>query len=167
MELATAGLFRARWTNEIHDEWTRNVLKNRPELTAAHLDRTRSLMNKAVMGCLVDGYQSLIGSLNLPDPDDRHVLAAAIRCRADAIITFNLKDFPADELKKYDIEAQHPDEFLHHQFGLDQPSMIVAAQKIRSRLQSPPKSAEDYLKTLEAQQLPQTVSELMPYISVL
>jgi PIN domain len=167
MELATAGLFRARWTNQIHDEWIRNVLKNRPDLTGDQLERTRSNMNRAVMGCLVEGYQFLIDAVTLPDAGDRHVLAAAIHGSADAIITANLKHFPKAELAKYDIEAQHPDEFLHHQFGLDPACMITAAQRVRKRLKNPPKTAEEYLETLEAQQLPQTVSELRPYVAVI
>jgi hypothetical protein len=167
MELASAGLFRARWTNQIHDEWIRNVLKNRPDITAEQLDRARDNMNRAVLGCLVDGHQSLIGALTLPDAGDRHVLAAAIRGSADAIITANLKHFPKAELAKYEIEALHPDEFLHHQFGLDQASMIAAAQRIRKRLKNPPKTAEEYLDTLEAQQLPQTVAALIPHAGVI
>jgi hypothetical protein len=167
MELATAGLFRARWTNEIHDEWIRNVLKNRPDLSPEPLERTRTNMNRAVMGCLVDGYQSLVGALTLPDGGDRHVLAAAIHCSADAIITANLKHFPKAELAKYEIEAQHPDEFLHHQFGLDEASMVVAAQRIRKRLKNPPKTAEEYLDALEAQQLPQTVADLRSYVTLI
>ncbi len=69
-------------------------------------------MNDAVRDCLVTGYEDLIASLSLPDPDDRHVLAAAIRADADVIVTYNLKDFPAETLAPFDIEAQHPDDFL-------------------------------------------------------
>lgn len=167
IQLATVGLFRARWTDQIHDEWIRNVLKDRPDIGVEPLKRTRCLMNQAVMGCLVEGHESLIEAITLPDPDDRHVLAAAIHCCADAIITFNLKDFPDSEIRRYNIEAQHPDEFLHHQFGLDQASMIITAQRVRRRLKNPPKTAEEFLDTLEAQQLPQTVSELKPYIAVI
>jgi hypothetical protein len=102
----------------------------------------------------------LIDALTLPDPGDRHVLAAAIRCSADAIITANLKHFPKPELAKYHIEAQHPDDFLH--FGFDQAGMIIAARRIRKRLKNPEKTAEAYLDTLEAQQLPRTVADLRP-----
>lgn len=167
VELATAGLFRARWTDEIHDEWIRNVLKNRQDLTPDQLQRTRSLMDESVLGCLVNGYQSLVDAIQLPDSGDRHVVAAAIHCGADAIITMNLRHFPDSELRKYNIEAQHPDDFLIHQFGLDQASMIITAQRVRARLQNPAKSAEEYLETLKAQQLPQTVSELNPYLSLI
>ena len=112
------GLFRAKWTDSIHDEWIRNLLANRTDLDPAKLARTRELMNEAVPDSLVTGYEELIGGLDLPDVDDRHVLAAAIHCKAAAIITFNLKDFPPEKLAKYNIELQHPDEFLFHQFGL-------------------------------------------------
>jgi len=167
MEPATAGLFRARWTNEIHDEWIRNVLKNRPDLAPGTLERTRTNMDHAVMDCLVDRYQSLVGALTLPDAADRHVLAAAIHCSADAIITANLKHFPKAELAKYEIEAQHPDEFLHHQLRLDEATVVIAAQRVRKRLRHPPKTAAEYLDTLEAQQLPQTVAVLRSYVTLI
>src|SRR5438270_8631436 len=112
IRLAQAGLVQARWTEQIHDEWVRNVLKNNAQLSADRLARTRTLMNEAVRDCLVTGYEDLIASLSLPDPDDRHVLAAAIRAGAAVIVTYNLKDFPAETLARFDIEAQHPDDFL-------------------------------------------------------
>jgi predicted nucleic acid-binding protein len=100
MQLALSGRFRAKWTNAIHDEWIRSLLRERPDLKPEQLERTRTLMNAHVRDCLVGNYESLISSLSLPDPDDRHVLAAAIRARADVIVTFNLKDFPAEALEK-------------------------------------------------------------------
>ena len=93
LRLATTGLFTAKWTDQIHDEWIRNAVKKRPELKDK-LPRTRELMNRAVPDSLVTGYEFLIESLELPDSNDRHVLAAAIRSGAQAIVTFNLKDFP-------------------------------------------------------------------------
>ena len=92
--LATEGLVHARWSDRIHDEWTRNLLANRPDLTAARVRRTRDLMNQHVRDSLVTGYESLIAQLALPDPDDCHVLAAALRARATLIVTFNSADFP-------------------------------------------------------------------------
>lgn len=98
MHLAMTDLFRAKWTDEIHDEWIRNLLKNRPDLTQERLQRTRDLMNSSVRDCLVSGYVDLIPSLTLPDQDDRHVLAAAICGGADVIVTYNLSDFPSTPL---------------------------------------------------------------------
>lgn len=167
MELATVQLYRAKWTNQIHDEWTRNLLINRPDLKSEQLARTRDLMDAAVMDCLVEGYEELIPSLHLPDENDRHVLAAAIHSGADAIVTFNLRDFPASEVGKYDIEILHPDEFIHYQFGLSNSAVIIAAQSCRSRLKNPSVSATEYLETLARQSLPKTVGELFPFRAVI
>ena len=112
IRLAQAGLVRGRWTETIHDEWVRNVLKDNPHLSSERLARTRTLMNEAVRDSVINGYEDLIDSLTLPDPDDRHVLAAAIHGDAEVIVTFNLKDFPAATLDHFGIEAQHPDAFL-------------------------------------------------------
>lgn len=119
MWLGLSDLFRPRWSDEIHDEWIRNVLADRPDLTREQLERTRGLMNSNVRDCLVTGYEPLIAGLTLPDPDDRHVLAAAIRASADVIVTFNLKDFPPAALAPFGIEAQHPDEFVIHLIDLN------------------------------------------------
>ena len=108
MWLGLSGRFRARWSEQIHKEWKRNLLKNRPDLTREQLDRTSALMDRAIPDGLVVGYEALIPGLALPDPDDRHVLAAAIRCNASVIVTFNQKDFPDDILAPFGIEAQHP-----------------------------------------------------------
>lgn len=77
LRLALTDLFRARWSDMIHDEWTRNLLAQRPDLEAK-LERTRTLMNAHVRDCLVTGFDHLIPSIELPDPDDRHVAATAI-----------------------------------------------------------------------------------------
>lgn len=132
LTLAKDGLYAAKWTDEIHDEWTRNLAKKRPEI-AEKLPRTRELMNKSIPDSLVTGYDSLINGLELPDPDDRHVLAAAIRCNAQIIVTSNLKDFPPEVLDQYGIEALHPDDFLDAQLGLQPGAVIHAAKKMRAR----------------------------------
>lgn len=167
MWLALSGRFRARWTAQIHDEWVRNLLKNRPELNPAHLQRTVDLMNQAVPYGLVTGHESLIAGLTLPDPDDRHVLAAAIRCGAAVIVTFNKRDFPTETLAPFGVEVQHPDEFIDNLFDLDQAVVVAAAQKQRSTLKSPPIDAERYLDILRKQGLIQTVKDLSGYRTVL
>ena len=106
LRLAMVDLFRARWTETLLDECFRNLAKNRPVLQPAQLTRTRELMNAHVLDALITGHETLIPSLTLPDPDDRHVLAAAICGGVEAIITYNLTDFPAQVLKTYGIEAQ-------------------------------------------------------------
>lgn len=160
MQLALTDLFRAKWTNEIHDEWIRNLLLNRPDLKVEDLTRTKDLMNRHVRDCLVTGYEYLIPSLTLPDPNDRHVLAAAIKGSARVIVTFNLPDFPETILEQYDMEAQHPDEFISNLIDLKPLIVAEAAQICQQRLKNPPLSMNDYLKTLLKQQLTNSVSML-------
>ena len=167
LELAAARLFRAKWTEHIHEEWMRSLLRDRPDLTRQQLERTASLMTDAVPDCLVTGYEALIPALRLPDEDDRHVLAAAIVSSADVIVTKNLKDFPERELGKYGVAAEHPDDFIFHLFGLDHAAVVIAAQRCRARLRRPAVSPADFLARLEAQQLSKTAAELRRYDSVL
>lgn len=138
MYLAMTGIYRARWTNDIHEEWMRNVVKDYPGITRGHVERIRDLMNVHVLDCLVTGYESLIPSLTLPDPNDRHVLAAAMRCGADVIVTSNLKDFPDEALKPFGIEAQEPDDFLIYQLDLAPNVLCAAAKSHRESLKNPP-----------------------------
>lgn len=160
-------LFRAKWSAEIHTEWIESVLAARADLARAKLERTRDLMDEAVLDCLVEGHMELVPVLELPDPGDRHVLAAAIHSGADAIVTFNLKDFPPDACSKYNIEVLHPDDFIRFQFDFDNAAVILAARRCRSRLKNPPKTAAEYLETLAQQRLPATVSALFPFSSVI
>jgi predicted nucleic acid-binding protein len=167
MHLAITDLFRAKWTDEIHNEWIRNLLKNRPDLTQERLQRTRDLMNAHVRDCLVSGYEDLIPSLVLPDKNDRHVLAAAICGDADIIVTYNLSDFPAGTLEQYGIEAQHPDKFIIHLIDLALSTVCEAAKRQRISLKNPPQSVEELLAAYERQGLTQTVSALRPYDGLL
>jgi predicted nucleic acid-binding protein len=167
MWLALTDLFRARWTDAIHDEWIRTVLKDRPDLRREQLERTRDLMNANVRDCLVTGYEELIEAISLPDPDDRHVLAAAVHGRADVIVTFNLSDFPPAILRRYGIEAQHPDDFVTHLLDLDAARVYAAVRNQRLTLTNPPRTAEELLETLRQQQLVQTVAQLSRAIALL
>lgn len=163
MHLALTGAYRARWSGQIHDEWTRNVLKNRSDLTKAQLDRTVEAMNRAVPDCLVNDYEPLMQGLDLPDEDDRHVLAAAIKCGASVIVTYNLKDFPAEILKRFEIEALHPDVFLSDIWDLDQAAVLEAVQKQRASLKNPRYTPRELLDTLLKQRLPEIVKHLSSY----
>lgn len=167
MHLATMNLFRAKWSNTIHEEWISNLLENRKDLKRKKLERTRALMDKSVEDCLVVNYEPLVDAIELPDPDDRHVVAAAIKSNADVIVTFNIKDFPADELKKYDLDAQTPDVFITHLLSLNPALVCLAAKNQRANLKNPARSINEYLTTLAAQRLPQTVSILRSYAGLL
>ncbi|MHC8371069.1 PIN domain-containing protein [Pseudomonas sp. MDT1-85] len=167
MWLALSGRFRARWSLEIHNEWKRNLLKNRPDLTTEQLDRTSDLMDQAIPDACVYGYEKLIEGLTLPDIDDRHVLAAAIRCNASVIVTYNQKDFPDETLGPFGIEAQHPDEFVDNLFDLDPAAVVAAAQRQRKQLKMPPMDVGTYLDLLLRQGLIQSSKALTNYQAIL
>jgi predicted nucleic acid-binding protein len=158
--LAGTGLFRARWTNEIQAEWIENLLRNEPHRERAKLKRTRDLMNAAVLDCLVDNYAALISELTLPDPDDRHVLAAAIQGGANVIVTYNLKHVPHAALSVHEVTALHPDAFIIGLIKTDASLVYTAVREQRARLKNPPKSAQAFLEILAKQSLPQVVARL-------
>jgi hypothetical protein len=160
MRLTLAGLYQARWSNHVHAEWIRAVSRDRPDIPPEKLHRVREAMDRHAEDALVTGYESLISSLTLPDPDDRHVLAAAIVARADVIVTRNLKDFPAETLDRYDIEAQHPDEFLHHMMDLAPVAFVDAVRLQQANMANPPVSMNDLLALFERIGLAETVAEL-------
>lgn len=160
IRLARTDLFRARWTDAIHEEWISNLLAARLDLSAAQLERTRQLMNAAVRDCLVTGYEARIATLTLPDADDRHVLAAAIEAQAQIIVTFNLRDFPPATLNLYQIEAQHPDDFLLSLIALNPLTVRETIETHQLALKKPPKTPDAYLDTLRKQGLPKAVAVL-------
>jgi len=166
LQLASQGLFRARWSARIQEEWMRNLLEKRPDLKREQLERTCEMMNKTVLNCLVEDYEELAAGITLPDPDDAHVLAAALKSQAQVIVTYNLKDFPQSTLTKYQIEVLHPDTFLRSQLDLYPPSFLSCIKAVRARLRKPPKTAQEYLFTL-FQHLPQTVNILRKYIDLI
>ncbi len=163
MHLAVSGLFRAKWSADVHEEWISALLEKRSDLTREKLERTRVLMDRHAADALVTGYEDLIPGLELPDPDDRHVLAAAIRGQADMIVTMNLRDFPADVVGSFGIEAQHPDEFVLRLFDLAPGAVVAAAETHRLSLKNPPRTVIEYLETLERQGLTQTAAALREY----
>ncbi|MGK3113485.1 PIN domain-containing protein [Candidatus Pantoea formicae] len=168
MYLAAGGQFRARWSEDIHEEWIRNVLLNRTELNRAQLERVRALMDRHVPDALVTGYQSLIESIRgFPDEDDRHVVAAAIVAQAEGIVTFNLRDFPDEVLSVWNLRAIHPDSFITYLTDLDITVVIDAARRQRASLLSPPFTPDEYLDCLLRQQLPETVSRLRPLAALI
>jgi hypothetical protein len=159
LNLARTNLFRARWTDLINEEWTRKLLEKNPG-KADRVARTLALVNQSVEDCLIGGYEEVIPTLQLPDPDDRHVLAAAIVGQAGVIITLNLEDFPSESLEPFGIEAQHPDMFVAHLIGLNQELVCAAIRRMREGYRNPPMTAAEYLDSLEKKGLSRTVGLL-------
>lgn len=117
--------------------------------------------------CLVKNYERLCAVLQLPDIKDNHVLAAAIKSHAQAIITFNLKDFPEAVLQEFDIEPIHPDIFLVNQFDLSAGAVVSIVQKIRAALKRPPMTPRQYLDNLAKVGLPAFSQRIEEFIDVI
>ncbi len=144
----------------IHEEWITNVLANQPGLTRAQLEKTRDVMNQGFLDALVWGFEPLISTLTLPDPNDRHVLAAAIESHADVIVTANLKDFPPAALMPHGIAAAHPDDFVDNLFDLNEDEAFAAAAGMRGRLRAPSMTPKQFIESIEKAGLPQTAVRL-------
>lgn len=139
MYLALSGQFRACWSAAIHEEWTRNLLAARPDLSPAAIKQVRELMDRHVPGALVAGFESLIRDIEQPDPDDRHVVAAAVQTRAEAIVTFNRRDFPDRNLTPLGIRAVHPDDLISDLMELHVGAVLKRLSEFRgSQLQRLP-----------------------------
>ena len=163
VSLAFAGVYAARWTDQIHQEWIRNVLKLRPEIARSSLERVRALMDANVKNALVSDYESLIETLELPDADDRHVLAAAIVAHAKVIVTNNIRDFPASALAPHGVETRKPDAFLCELWPDNSAEIIVALSRQRARLHNPPQSPAEFLESLKRQGLTRFADTLTPF----
>jgi len=167
LNLATDRQVKPFWSAEIQDEWTRNLLRNRFDLTQGDTERTRRGMDVRFPNALVRGYESIIPALTLPDPNDRHVLATAIHVSAECIVTFNLDDFPKTVLQPYGIETLSPDEFVLRLIQQRPRRVLKVARDHRLSLTRPPKTVDEYLATLEKQGLPKTVAFLREYKDVI
>lgn len=154
-----AGLFRGRWTEQILDEWTRNLLEQKPHLEDSIRSQQRA-MQEHFAEAIVTGYEPLIPALNLPDPDDRHVLAAAIQCGAQHIVTENLADFPADLLEQFEIEAIDADEFLSRTFDLYPSEALAVLRSLRELYDNPPFSPPEFILDLTAKGLPKLAARV-------
>jgi predicted nucleic acid-binding protein len=148
LELARTGAFRARFSAEILDEVFRSLRANRPDLDPALLERTRSLIERAVPDAMVTGHAQLLESLELPDPDDRHVLATAIHCGARVIVTANIEDFDHPAVREHGIEVQHPDAFVTGIAGDTPEAVLQALQRLADRYQHPPMTPAQILDAL-------------------
>ena len=154
-----AGLFRARWTKRILDEWTQNLLEQKP-----HLERSvrsqRYAMHEHFAEALVTEYEHLIRTLEHPDADDRHVLAAAIHCSAQYIVTDNLVDFPPEVLGHFDIEAIDADGFLSLTFELYPSEALGVLCDLREAYSNPPFTPSEFVLDLTAKGLPRLGAQM-------
>lgn len=161
--LAAEDLYSPKWSNRIHEEWIRNLLANRPDLYRTKLNRTQRLMDDTFPEAIVKNFSGLEKQLSLPDLDDNHVLAVAIKSKAKKIVTFNLKDFPANKLRQHHVKAVHPDSFIANLIQLDEEKSVKAFLNQVAKLKSPPMTEKEVLNILK-ERLPSTVSFLRDLI---
>jgi predicted nucleic acid-binding protein len=165
LETARTGVFRALWSEDVHREWTTKLVEAGRD--PQKIEQRRMAMDAAIQDALVTGYEPHTSSIVLPDPDDRHVLAAAIVGCANVIVTRNLKDFPEDAVAPYGIEVQHPDTFLIHQRGLNEQLFLQCVRRVRRRMRKPELTPDEYLEKLRRAELVVLAEELEKVKSLL
>ncbi|MGE0082747.1 MAG: PIN domain-containing protein [Thiohalomonadaceae bacterium] len=166
LSLAHADLYSAKWSAHIRAEWSRSLLQDRPDM-GVQIASAAQAMEEAIPDGLVTGYEHLIEGLTLPDPDDRHVLAAAITGHADAIVTWNGKDFPKEVLGSFGIELQTPDEFVLNQVMLETAGALAAIKRMRERWARPRYDGPALVDLLEMRGLPQTAAHLREVVALI
>jgi len=159
VRIAQSGLVQAKWTDRILDEAMAAVQKSRPSVLPDRLARTRELMIEAIPDCMITGHEALVAGLKLRDPDDLHVLAAAIKSGAQVIVTAD-KDFTADDLAPWNIEAKHPDDFVLDQIDINDRVLWGCVQQIANSRKGRPETVEDVLGQLERSGLVQSAAAL-------
>jgi predicted nucleic acid-binding protein len=160
LSLGEAGLYRPRWTLEIHEEWIRNVLEDQPQRTREQLERRCAFMDQAIGHDLIENYERHVDSLSLPDPDDRHVLAAAIEAGAEILLTYNLRDFPKSVVATYGITVVHPDEFLGWLMAEKSETVLSVIEEMRVKRKRPELSQTQLLEKLARLSIPRFVGML-------
>lgn len=162
--LAQAQLFRVRWSDQVQAEWINTLLINRPDLKASDLEKTKRLMTVAIPDALVSGYDRFIEQVDLPDRNDRHVVAGAVAAKVDLILTFNERDFPTARLAPFHLKAAHPDTFLLSVLNASQTQFIDAVRNDFQHYRLPPLRFPEYLLSLEKAGLPQLAKALAPHV---
>lgn len=165
IQCAVDGLVEARWTDDIHAEWIRNLAANLPETPASRFKITRDRMKAVLPDADVANYQTLIPDLLLPDPDDRHVLAAAIAAKASVIVTWNLKDFPATALRQHGVAGISPDDLLAELYASLPTVLVASLKRSRQNLRKTIPSVDEFLDALREQKLTQLHKRLQEHRS--
>jgi hypothetical protein len=165
VQAAVDRLVEARWTDEIHDEWIRNLATSAPAIPMERLQNTRRLMNDALPEAMVSGYKHHVPAVNLPDPDDRHVVAAGIAAGAAIILTWNLRDFPANELKRFGLRRETPDAFMTGLYDKVPDLTIGSLANARRNLSKTQVSASGFIGILKSQDLTQLAQRVQKHIA--
>lgn len=172
LTLAEAEFYRLRWSSAVLDETEaaiRKILEGKGASNASSkAERSRALMEAAFEDAKVDDYEHLLAiCTGLLDPDDAHVLAAALKTQAAVIVTENLRDFPPGILNSMNMDARSADAFLADTIALDLGRAVASIRKMRERFRRPELSADTLLLEMEARGLTEAVNVLRPYAKLL
>ncbi len=175
LSLAAAEFFRPRWSPRIMDETERAIMRMREGQGKADASvdaaRARNAIERAFEDASVTGFEviekGLIEGTDLPDPDDAHVIAAAIETGASIIVTDNLKHFPPDILATHGIEAKTANAFLADTVDLKPEKAAHAIAMMRIRFRNPALTANDLLLLMEARGLGDSADLLRDHMHVL
>jgi len=150
LRAAEAEFYRPYFSQEILDEVTRNLVKQE-KITEAKAARYQSHIKSAFPEAMVELSDQLV-NLMTNHPKDRHVVAAAVKAKAEVIVTFNLKDFPQNSLEPFGVEAQHPDDFLLELCeNCTASSLLQIIKEQAEALKRPPHTVKDILRKLSNQ----------------
>lgn len=162
LRVAEKGLYRPLWSDRILTEAQDTIEEIHPGIDVA---KRFTSMREAFDDALVTGWEELQPGIHLPDEDDRHVVATAVRGGADAIVTANLADFPAAALGPLGLEAVHPDEFLLDQADLSPPTVIQVIREQAAHTSRPPLTAQDLATLLGRAGVPGFADEILRLMS--
>lgn len=160
LRAAERGLFIPRWSPVIMREAYEAITKIHPNITATRRQARLTSMDTRFPDACVQWHMSLIDDIDLPDPDDRHVVAAARIGNADVIVTRNVKDFPEKTLQVFGLEVVDPDCFLRDMLDLFPKAMLSVIQEQAADTKRPPLSVEGVLKSLERAGVPEFAADV-------
>jgi len=132
---AAAGLYRPCWTARILEEWARAVRKLGPGAEPVARGEIAAL-RAAFPQAEVPEAAHIARRLHLPDENDLHVLAAAIACGADGIVTFNAADFPRGTLAAEGLTRRDPDGLLWDLASHHPGVMARVVETVRARAEA-------------------------------
>lgn len=159
VQLGVNQLIDVRWTDTIHGEWIDNLVAS-GKAKVERLTRTRDIMKRVLPTATVTNYEHRMSNVTLPDPGDRHVLAAAIEAGASILLTFNLRHFPSEALAPFGIAAREPDGFLCDVYDEDPEATMASVEAACENLSISAPTMRDFVDFLERQRLPNFAERL-------
>lgn len=163
LQLARDSVYEVKWTLTILSELRDALLRQAPSVSHARLEYLFATMNRSFPDARISGIEKLVQSIHLPDPDDRHVLAAAIVGKCDTLVTQNIRHFPDDYLSSFGIRVSSPDDFLAALLITRPKRFCASVRSVLSRLDEPSYTFNEYLAQLRQNGLIQTATILGRY----